>query len=400
MRETDRAMLIVGASIAGVRTAQALRQAGYAGTVTLVGEEPHHPYDKTPLSKEMLAVGGDVGPRSLLEDFTELAVDLRLGVRATGLDVDRRVVHCQDGGTLPYEHLVIATGANARQLPGTERLSGVHTLRRAEDAVALRSEMAGGRRAVVVGAGFIGAEFAAAARSHGMHVTLVEPQEVPLSHVLGADVGAELSGLHAANDVTLCSGTGVASVQGDGQVRSVTLGDGRELPADLVVVGIGAQPATAWLEGAGLPLDDGVVCDERLRVVGHDDIHAAGDVARWRHPWYGPVRIEHWTNAQEHAALVAADVCGKQLPAATAPYVWSDQYGRRIQIVGRPSLGQSVEIQGSVLAGPMTALYADTAGRLIGAVVVDDPRLTLKARRAITQERTAEQFRDEFFAAR
>jgi NADPH-dependent 2,4-dienoyl-CoA reductase/sulfur reductase-like enzyme len=402
VRETETPVLIVGASTAGVRTAQALRHAGYAGALTLVGEEPHHPYDKTPLSKEMLADDGDAVPRPLLEvqDLADLDVDLRLGVRATALDVDRRLVHTEDGEALGYEHLVIATGADARQLPGSEGMRGVYTMRRVEDAMAVRSQMAAGRRAVVVGAGFIGAEFAAAARLYGMDVTLVEPQAVPLSHVLGEDVGAELSRLHAINDVTLCSGTGVASVQGDGQVRSVTLSDGRELPADLVVVGIGAAPATSWLEGSGLPLDNGVVCDDRLRVLGHEDMHAAGDVARWQHPWYGLVRIEHWTNAQEHALLVAADLCGKELPAATAPYVWSDQYGRRIQIVGRPPLGQSVEIEGSVLAGSMTALYGDADGRLVGAVVVDDPRLLLKARRAITQERSVRQFRDEFFVAR
>jgi NADPH-dependent 2,4-dienoyl-CoA reductase/sulfur reductase-like enzyme len=230
----------------------------------------------------------------------------------------------------------------------------------------------------------------------------VEAQPTPLSHVLGDAVGAELAGLHRLYGAELHTAVRVDHVacDGRGEVRAVVLADGRELPADLVVVGIGAVPATAWLEGSGLPVDDGVVCDERLRVVGHDGIHAAGDVARWPHPWYGPVRIEHWTNAQEHASVVAADICGLTQPAPTAPYVWSDQYGRRIQIVGRPSSAESVTVDGSVLAGRMVALYAGADGVLVGAVVVDDPRLLLQCRRALTRGRQAEELRDEVLVAR
>ncbi|MBF4162726.1 NAD(P)/FAD-dependent oxidoreductase [Nocardioides sp. CBS4Y-1] len=375
-----------------MRTAQALRAAGSAESITILGAETHHPYDKPPLSKEMLLPGGSDEPVPLLsaEELEALAVDLHLGTRATGLDLDRRVVTTQDGAEYAFEQLVIATGVNPRTLPGADELEGVHTLRNAEDSVALRASLAGAEHVVVVGAGFIGAEFAAAARAHGKAVTMIETQPVPLTHVLGEAVGSELARLHALNGVRVHAGVGFSHFVGDGasgreRVAGVALDDGRVLPADLVVVGIGATPATEWLASSGLPIGDGIECDAELRVLGVDGVFAAGDIARWPHPLYGTdLRIEHWTNANEHAGVIAATLTGTPPPRPQVPYVWSDQYGHRIQIVGRPADGTVALLHGDVESG-LVAVYADAVGRVTGALVVDDPRTLMKCRRAATQ---------------
>lgn len=380
-------VLIVGASVAGVRTAQALRMKGFSGLITLVGEEPHLPYDKPPLSKEMILPEGDPAPVPLVEQeqLAALSLDLRLGVRVVELDVSERSVRTDQGELLGFEHLVIATGATPRRLPGVGVLEGVHTLRTLEDAQALRDGMTSARNVVVIGAGFIGAEFAAAAAKHGTEVTLVEAQEVPLDHLLGREVGSRLAEVHSAAGNELLCGVGVAHIEGNGRVESVVLNDGRRLPADLVVVGIGAAPATEWLESSGLPLADGVECGEDLQVVGTEGIYAAGDVARWPHPLYGQdIRVEHWTNANDHAGIIAASITGASLPKAQVPYVWSDQYGHRIQIVGRPSSGSLTHVSGTLSGGDLVATYAGVEGELVGAVVVDDPRLLMKCRKVIT----------------
>jgi NADPH-dependent 2,4-dienoyl-CoA reductase/sulfur reductase-like enzyme len=390
------AIVIVGASVAGIRTAQALRLQGFEGPITLIGEEPHHPYDKPPLSKDMLT--GAAGPVPLLsvDELGKLGVDLKLGLRATGLDPAERTVELADGGRVQYTELVIATGVTPRSLPGIDPVPlGVHTIRTADDALALRAALSGQPQVVIVGAGFIGAEFASAARGYGCAVTIIEAQDVPLAHILGAEVGALLSAVHRANGVQLLTGVrfdrfGTDFVAG-GRVSAVALADGRLLPADLVVVGIGAEPATGWLASSGLPIADGIECDEQLRVRGFDGIHAAGDVARWPHPRYGfPLRIEHWTNANEHGAIVAASILGKPAPREQVPYVWSDQYGHRIQIVGRPSLGTVVSLRGDV-DDHLVALYADGDHVLVGGVVVDDPRGLMKIRKAITNRSKAVQ---------
>ncbi|MFF5249594.1 NAD(P)/FAD-dependent oxidoreductase [Streptosporangium sp. NPDC000095] len=379
-------ILIVGASIAGVRTAQSLRKSGFAGPVTIVGAEPYLPYDKPPVSKDMILPETDGAPVPLLgaEELDALGVDLRVGVRAVALDPVARVVVTDTGEELGYDILVIATGVSPRTLPGAEGLIGVHTMRTVEDALAVRAALPAARHVVAIGAGFIGAEFASAARSHGADVTVVEAQPVPLAHLLGARVGALLGGLHEANGVTLLTGTQVERFEGTGRVTGVTLADGRTLPADLVVVGVGATPATGWLATSGLPVDDGVVCDERLRVRGFDGVYAAGDVARWPHPMYGvEMRIEHWTNANEHAEIVAAAVTGAPAPRVRPPYVWSDQYGHRIQIVGRPGLGRAVRVRTAADDHQVAAVYADEDGTVVAAVVVDDPRLLMRLRRAV-----------------
>ncbi|GAA5210856.1 NAD(P)/FAD-dependent oxidoreductase [Streptomyces thinghirensis] len=381
-------VLIIGASVAGIRTAEALRRHGFDGTVTLLGEEPHPPYDKPPLSKDVLAMDGTGEPPPLLSaDETEaLALDLRLGVRAVALEPRARVVTTDAGVRLGFDRLVIATGVTPRTLPGAGSLDGVYTLRTADDALALRGELDRAARVVVIGAGFIGAEFASAARTRGLDVSVVEVQDTPMAHLLGARVGGMLAGLHEAHGVAVHTGVGFERFEDDGNARvsGVVLTDGRVLPADLVVVGIGARPATEWLESSGLPVENGVVCDVNLRVPGTSGIYAAGDVALRHHPLYGaPLRIEHWTNAGEHGETVAADILGMPVPPAQVPYVWSDQYGRRIQIVGRPATGEARVLHGGIDAPSLVAVYADRAGTAVGALVVDDPRTLMRCRRAV-----------------
>ncbi len=380
-------ILIIGASVAGIRTAQALRMQGYNDAITVVGEEVHQPYDKPPLSKEMLLPDGPNQPVPLLSsaELEALDVQMHLGTRAVALDVNERVVTTHDGTTFPFDDLVIATGVTPRTLPGADTLTGIHTLRNAEDAVALRVGLATAQDVVVIGAGFIGAEFASAARAYGTRVTIIETQQVPLTHVLGAEVGAELARLHEVNGVTVHTGVQFSHFVGDSHVSGVALEDGRVLPADLVVVGIGATPATEWLASSGLPITNGLECDASLHVRGTDRIFAAGDIARWAHGFYGSdLRIEHWTNANEHAGIIAADVMGTSVPHAQVPYVWSDQYGHRIQIVGRPGDGAVAISHGTVECG-LVAVYADEAGIVTGALVVDDPRMLMKCRKAVTK---------------
>jgi NADPH-dependent 2,4-dienoyl-CoA reductase/sulfur reductase-like enzyme len=383
-------VVVVGASTGGVRTVQALRRSGFDGSIALLSDERHLPYDRPPLSKELLGADHPGVPVPLLteQQVADLDVDLHLATTATGLDPHaRRLRVSRNGGvaSLAYDRLVIATGVTARTLPGTDDIDGVHVIRSLDDTRALRDRMAPGVRAVVVGAGFIGAEFAAAARARGLEVVVVEAQETPMAHALGAQVGGAVGLLHEQHGTRLITDHTVAEVRhAKWTVNGVVLDDGTELPADLVVVGIGASPATEWLDGAGLPVDDGIACDADLLVHGFADIHAVGDIARWPHPRYAePIRVEHWTNAGDHAEIVAAFVTGKPRPRPALPYVWSDQYGRRLQIIGRPVAGTEVSLHGSVAGGDLVALYADSSGAMVAAVVVDNPRLMLKCRKAI-----------------
>lgn len=385
-----RTVVVVGGSTGAVRSVQALRRAGFDGRLVLVSDEPHLPYDRPPLSKEMLAAQAGDEPFPLLTraEVASLDLTLRLGFRAVALDPERRSLTVESAGAteqIGYDALVIATGADARRLPGTEGIAGVHVIRTLEDAHAVQAGMGAGRRAVVVGAGFIGAEFASAATARHMSVAVVEAQPAPLAHVLGAEVGVEVASVHAANGVELHVGRTVSAVLTEsGRAVGVRLDDGAELPADMVVVGIGATPATDWLHGSGLPVGDGVECDEDLQVRGFPGVYAVGDIARWPHPAYEqPIRVEHWTNAGDHAQVMAAHLTGGPRPSKPLPYVWSDQYGHRIQIIGRPTEGSASAFHGAMDSGDLVALYAVPDGRLVGAVVIDDPRLLMKLRKAI-----------------
>lgn len=388
-------LVVVGASVAGIRTVQALRLGGYDGDITVIGEEIHHPYDKPPISKGMLdlATPGDPVPLLSADELDQLKIDLRLGVRAVGLDPAARSVVTSTGEQVRYDQLVIATGAQPRTLPGSDRYEEVHTLRTADDAAAVRRQLFTARHVVVVGAGFIGAEFASSVCS-GRAVTVIEAQSSPMAASLGTEVGSLVGAWHAEHGVRLMTDTRFASFVGDGRLEAVELDDGRLLPADLAMVGVGAAPTTQWLASSGLPLGNGVICDENLGVVGYPGIYAVGDVAHWPHGFYGlGMRIEHWTNANEHASIVAAGVMGTKAPRIQVPYVWSDQYGHRLQIVGRPGHGTAKVVRG-YSGEPLLAIYEDDSNVLVAAVVVDDPRTLMKARKAITGRAPTAQFLD------
>jgi 3-phenylpropionate/trans-cinnamate dioxygenase ferredoxin reductase subunit len=342
-----RSVTIVGASLAGLSAARALREQAYDGPITLVGDECRPAYDRPPLSKEFLA--GTMSEADIALGTPEddvLGLRWRLGRSAVRLDLADAAVVLDDGERIVSDGVVIATGARARQLPGPAR-HGVHTLRTLEDARALRTELRPGSRLVVIGAGFIGSEIASTARNLGVQVTVVEAMATPLAGPLGTEMGAVCAALHAEHGVRLITGAGPAELAGDTRVRTVRLADGRELPADLVVAGIGAVPCVGWLAGSGLPVNGGVLTDERCATP-VPGVVTVGDCASSRNRYAGGVlRLEHWTNAQRQPAIAAATLLGREVAApATAmiPYFWSDQYGCRLQFAGHRQEGDQVHI--------------------------------------------------------
>jgi len=381
-------LVVVGASLAGLRAVEAARRTGYTGPITLIGAEKHLPYDRPPLSKSFLGseAPADVTPFRSKQELRDLGVELVLGAPAHGLIPERQVVGVGNR-EFEYDAVVIATGASPRRLPGSDGVAGVHHLRTIDDAAAIRSALDSGARTVVIGAGFIGSEVASAARKRGLPVHVVESLELPLVRSIGAEVGSVCADLHVANGTDLRLGVGVAGVESDGgRVHGVRLDDGSVLPADLVVVGIGVQPATTWLEGSGVPLherDRGVVCDATLWT-GLPGVYAAGDVAHVANPLFDDelMRLEHWTNAAEQGAAAAKHALdpSSAAPLASVPYFWSDWYGRRIQFVGTP---RADEVQVVVPADDaFTALYRRD-DRIVGALTIDRPREIMKFRRRI-----------------
>jgi NADPH-dependent 2,4-dienoyl-CoA reductase/sulfur reductase-like enzyme len=372
-------VVVVGASLAGLRAAETLRRSGFDGPLTVIGAETHHPYDRPPLSKQILT--GKAGPDALaLRMDEDLGVDWQLGVHATGLDLERRRVEVADDDDVAFDRLVIATGAHPRTLLGAEPGPGVHYLRTVEDAIALRDELRTATQVVVVGAGFIGLEVAASARQLGVAVTVVEALPVPLERAIGAEMGTAIAELHRRHDVDVRLGVGVEGMVRTSRLEGVQLADGAVIPAEVVVVGIGVAPTTAWLDRSGVDLSDGVLCDERLRVLvdgqPHPDVVAAGDVARWLHPGYGrTVRVEHWTNATEQGEAAARSLLeGESAPPyAPTPYFWSDQFGLKIQFVGETLPGDEVAIiEGDPAEDRFLAAYGRD-GRLVAALGVRRP---------------------------
>ena len=358
MSNTLHRIVIVGASLAGARAAHSIRAAGHDGPLTLIGAEPHLPYDRPPLSKDFLTGERDAAQLMLDPDgaYDELDVEVMLGTAAAGLDLDARTVAVASaqggsGDTMPFDGLVIATGAAARALPGTEGLAGVHTLRTVDDAAAIRDGLAAGARVAVVGGGFIGSEVAASAKARGCEVTVIEAAPAPLMRGLGAQMGTLVGGLHGSNGVDLRLGVGVEGVLGASHVEAVAMADGSRVEADLVVVGIGVVPNTGWLEGSGLHIDNGVVCDATL-CAGPPGVYAVGDVVRAPNAWLGPthgsepIRVEHWTAAVEHGMAVGRNLVApdEAQPYDSVPFVWSDQYDARIQIAGHPDADDHVEV--------------------------------------------------------
>lgn len=395
MSNSPKRIVIVGASLAGARAAHSVRAAGHDGPLTLIGAEPHLPYDRPPLSKEFLTGDQDPGTLALDPDgaYDDLDAEVMLSTHAVGLDTDARVVMVAPaaGGnaeTVPFDGLVIATGAAARPLPGVGNMTGVHTLRTLDDSMAIREGLIAGARVAVVGGGFIGSEVAASAAARGCEVTVIEAAPAPLVRGLGAEMGTRVGALHSQNDVDLRLGIGVDGVLGTDRVEAVAMADGSRVPADLVVVGIGVVPNTAWLEGSGLLIDNGVVCDETL-CCGPQGIYAVGDVARVGNGWLGPlgvsepIRVEHWTAAVEHGMAVGRNLVApaEAQPYNSVPFVWSDQYDARIQIAGHPDADDEVE----VLAGSGRSFLAGYRrnGRLSGVMALDAIRPFVRFRRLL-----------------
>ena len=383
---------IAGASLGGLRTAQALRGRGkFEGTLTLIGAEPHYPYDRPPLSKQVLA--GQWGPERTLLDppakVDELGLDLRLGVRAEALDLEAREVALSDGGRVAFDALVIATGATPRTLPDTPDLAGIHTLRTIDDSLRIRAELEAGPRVAVVGAGFIGAEVAAVARGAGLEVTLIEALPAPLANAAGAEVGEACAALHRGHGVDVRCDTLVAGFEGGERVERVLLADGSAVEADLVVVGIGVAPETGWLEGSGLELRDGVVCDETLAAA--PGVYAVGDACRWYNPVFGEeMRVEHWTNVIHQSRQAARNLLaepGEARPFASVPYVWSDQYDASIQSLGHMRPDDAVEVlHGSLESLEFVAGY-QRDGIIVGGLTFNMPQ-QLAAYRPLIEQRT------------
>lgn len=357
-------VVVVGAGLAGLRVVEALRAKGSDASVVLVGEELHEPYDRPPLSKHVLR--GEREPMYLREEYDSLGVDLRLGVSATG--VSGRVL-ATTAGDEEFDELVIATGAVPRRLPGAPG----HVLRTLDDSRALSPYLAPGRTLGVVGAGLIGCEVAASARAKGAEVHLVDVLDGPLIRVLGPVLAKRIADLHASHGVHLHLGTGVTAASSD----RLELADGTVLEVDALLEAMGVTPATGWLEGSGLPLDDGVVCDGRGRVT--DGVWAVGDVARW-----AGVRREHWTSAGEQAETVAAGILGEPVEHEPVPYWWSDQYDVKLQGLGAVAADDDVEV---VEVGPRSRPLAvfSRAGRLTGVVGFSAGAAVMKLRSHVAE---------------
>ncbi|GAA1179540.1 NAD(P)/FAD-dependent oxidoreductase [Pseudonocardia alaniniphila] len=349
-------VMIIGAGLGGLRTVEQLRSAGYQGRISLVGAEQHAPYDRPPLSKQILT--GDWEPERTaltgLDELEDLGVRVHLGMAAVALRpggggtgwspgaTSGHELELSDGATLHGDAVVIATGLVARTLPGQP--DSVHTLRTLDDALALRATLTQIESLLVVGGGFIGAEVASAARQLGVAVTVLEGLPVVLARALGPDVGAIAGRLLVEGGVDLRTGvkiTGFTDSTGPGV--GVELADGSSVSADAAVVGIGGVPRLDWLASCGLDLGNGLPCGPTGRIHGLDAGWAVGDVAAWDDPVHGErYRDEHWTSASDQAAVVARDILGAAPPPATVPYFWSDQFGLKIQLLGRPELADSV----------------------------------------------------------
>lgn len=373
-------VLVVGACAAGLTTVEALRRHGYRGKVTVLGEETHPPYDRPPLSKQVLA-GTWQPDRTQLrprEALSALDAEFILGDPAVGLDATTRTVRTASGRALRADAIVVATGTRPRTLPGQSGLSGVHALRTLDDALALRTGLLGATRLVVVGDGVLGAEIAATARTMGLDVTLAGPQHAPMAGQLGHGVADLLAELHTARGIRLRLGAGVRALAGSaGAVTGVSLDHGEVLPADLVVVAIGADPVTDWLRDSGLRVDNGLVCDSRCRAA--DGVYAVGDVARWHHDQLGALlRLENRTNAGEQAMVVAANILGGDRAYTPVPYFWTDQFDTKIQVHGVVPAGAGAEmtvVDGDPATGRFVARYR-SEGRVTGVLGWNMPKQT------------------------
>ncbi len=379
-----RHVVIVGASLAGLRAAESLRRRRFDGTITVIGDEIHEPYDRPPLSKAFTA-GTDHPDTIRLKRSADLEVEWRLGVRAAGLDPEGRRVVLDGGPDISYDGLVVATGAAPRRLPGTpESAPGLHTLRTLDDALRLRADLVPVARVVIIGGGFIGAELASTCRDRDLHVTVVTP--LPMMVTALGELSCAAAERARRHGVRVIEGVAVTGVRIEDRVTGIELADGVVLPADVAVIAIGVAPSTGWLTGSGATLASGVVCDGTLAVVGLDDVVAAGDVACWPHPALGGelLRLEHWTNATEQAAAATTRLLDPAVgPFTPVPSFWSDQFGIRLQGVGLPGRADTVHVvDGDPASEAFLAEYR-RAGELIGAVGAGSAQALLPYRREL-----------------
>ncbi|TWP35484.1 NAD(P)/FAD-dependent oxidoreductase [Leekyejoonella antrihumi] len=380
---------IVGASICGLYTARALRAEGFAGRITLVGDEVHRPYDRPPLSKEFLVGTYEIADIQLEDEDEHLDLNYRLGQPAVGLRAREQSVELADGSLVRGDAVVVATGARARTLPAAHGLEGVHTLRSLDDAIALRADLQPSHRLVVVGAGFIGAEIASSARGLGLEVDVVEVAPTPLAGPLGSRFGGILARLHERAGVRLHSGVAPATFEGDGRIRAVVLADGTRLPADVLVVGVGAAPNVEWLSGSPVAIGNGIETDQHGQT-GLPGVFAVGDCAAWADSATGrPLRVEHWTNAVERPTVVAQQLLHGRTSMVPRPtYFWSDQYGVHVQFAGSIVDHDEVVVEdGDVDALRFLVTYR-RAGEVIGVLGVDSVRQFTRRRRALSAIRT------------
>ncbi|MBI2705553.1 MAG: oxidoreductase [Actinobacteria bacterium] len=382
---------IVGGSLSGLTCAQTLRDEGFDGSLFVIDAEDSTAYDRPPLSKQVLAGEWDAERAHLPGTTADLGITWMLGHPAIGVDLADRFLKLGNGEMVGFDGLVIASGAAPRVLPGMGELDGVRVLRTLDDCLAIRSALDGGAtRVVIVGAGFIGAEVASTCRQRGCEVVVLEALDVPLERAIGAEMGMLIADIHREHGVDVRLGTGVDGFEhgGDRHVTGVRLSDGSAVPADLVVVGIGVVPQTAWLEGSGLTVDDGVVVDEQLRAA--PGVVAIGDIARWPSRRYGRLlRVEHWENAiqmGEHAArsLLREDDGGEGAePYDPIPWFWSDQYDFKLQLAGHAGADDQFEIVcGSTEERRFVGLYG-RAGRLVGVLGMNRPRHVMQLRQKL-----------------
>lgn len=398
--------VVVGASLAGVRACETLRHEGFDGDIVCISDEDHAPYDRPPLSKKFLSGEWEADRIALRrpDAIAELAVTWKTGARAVRLNTDSQTVTLNNGEKIQYDGLIIATGGTVRRLPGQPDVPGVHVLRTLDQAAALRDDLRDGSRLVVIGAGFIGLEAAATAAQRGVSVTVLEGLPAPLVRALGPDMGTAVAAVHERNGVTVRCGVKVARIVGDARVTGIELSDGEVVPADTVLVGIGVSPSTEWLDGSGLTVSDGVVCDASL-CAGSPNVFAAGDVVRWPNALFTDIeplmRVEHWTNAAEQGALAARNMLAASKGEPTAPYAavpffWSDQFDARIQFLGRTTIDSRAEVvAGDVDAGKFCAMYV-TNNRLTGVLGVSMPKLVMPSRALLSTHTSPDEARAWF----
>lgn len=382
-------IVVAGSGLAGLRAAETLRRCGFDGSLVMIGAEAGMPYDRPPLSKEILKGTKALSDTLLCEQghFDELKIELQLGTRCLDIDANAKRIQTEVGW-IDFDGCVIATGAAPRRLRSMGQLEGVYVLRTADDARLIASVIDQGPRAVVVGAGFIGAEVAASLKTRGLDVTVVEALPAPLAGILGPELAQICTGLHHDHGTKLLCGVGVERIEGSGRVERVVLTDGSMLEADLVIVGIGAAPNVDWLMQSTLDVSDGVVCDATLHA-GHPAIVACGDVAQWpNYLFRKSMRCEHWTNAVEQAIVAARNLLAGPDASATfrsAAYFWSEQYGMRLQSIGYIAGLPGELVAGSVDERRFIMCFRDS-DRLAGAFAMNSPRLVMKAKALFERE--------------